>query len=822
MGAPKIANVSPLIAREFPVADQLWRIATLALVFAAVLVAIAVFTPRGSAGQVAAALGFFLSLVIALFAVSKARSAGIRTGRQVSDVSTILGPSPNGYFRLADGVASCSKRLCASLGCETRTDIAAIAARFDDPNILTEAVRNLVNNSLEFSRILRAGDRYFRVEGALISADNVDAVKRPSIVWFHDVSDLVARSIDAANVGDAYRETLDLVPFPVWRRNQSGKLSYCNRAYAGVVSGEMAEESNSDRERILENGGIELISAGRSQDPREMALAAMRTGESQSGERHAVIAGQRRLLDILEMPCRSLGTVGSACDITRLETARRELQDHLAAHSEVLENLGTAIAIFGADKQLAFSNHSLANLWGLDQDWLDTRPPLSEILEVLRDKRRIPEVVNFPEFKARFGSFFTELIDPHEEVMHLPDETILRMVVTPHPLGGLLFTWEDVTDKISLERRLKTEIDVKAATFDRLYDGVAVFGSDGRLKLKNPVYERLWNLSEEQVSGEPHVSEILDHTKDLYDFGEDWDGFKARIVARLSERKTNFEQLERTDGIVLKWASVPLPDGATLMIYRDSTDGVRVERALRERNEALQEADQLKSEFVANVSYELRTPLNTIVGFSEILAGKYYGELNEKQTEYVRGILDSSQQLSLLISDILDLASIEAGHMVLDMGQFDLGQMLASILALSHERLRKKDLTIDLSCPKEIGEIVADKRRIKQVVFNLVNNAIRFTPSGGQISIDVARESSDILLTVSDTGVGIPSEEQDKVFDMFSRSINGERPWAGTGLGLSLVKAFVELHGGHVELQSRVDAGTRVTCFLPAKGQPPK
>ena len=204
-----------------------------------------------------------------------------------------------------------------------------------------------------------------------------------------------------------------------------------------------------------------------------------------------MIAGQRRLLDVMETPCRGAGTVGAACDVTHLETARRELQDHLAAHNEVLENLGTAIAIFGADKQLAFSNHSYANLWDLDEDWLDTRPLLGEILEVLRGKRRIPEVVDFPEFKARFAAFFTELIDPREEVMHLPDETILRMVVTPHPLGGLLFTWEDVTDKISLERRLKTEIDVKAATVDRLYDGVAVFGSDGRLKLMNPVYERL-------------------------------------------------------------------------------------------------------------------------------------------------------------------------------------------------------------------------------------------------------------------------------------------------------------------------------------------
>ena len=225
-----------------------------------------------------------------------------------------------------------------------------------------------------------------------------------------------------------------------------------------------------------------------------------------------------------------------------------------------------------------------------------------------------------------------------------------------------------------------------------------MFGSDGRLKLRNPGYARIWKLNTDQLDGESHISDVLDLTRDLYDYGDDWDAYKARIIALTTERSPSFNRLDRTDDTVLEWASVPLPDGATLMTYLDVTDSNNVELALRERNEALQEADRLKSEFISNVSYELRTPLNTIIGFSELLSAGFLGSLETRQAEYVQGIFDSSQHLLQLINDILDLATIEAGHMQLDVGAFNIDDMLAGILTLTQQRLRTENVTLDFIC----------------------------------------------------------------------------------------------------------------------------
>ena len=228
----------------------------------------------------------------------------------------------------------------------------------------------------------------------------------------------------------------------------------------------------------------------------------------------------------------------------------------------------------------------------------------------------------------------------------------------------------------------------------------------------------------------------------------------------------------------------------------------------------LQAADQLKSEFIANVSYELRTPLNTIIGFAEILANRYFGELNERQVEYADGILESSHHLMLLVNDILDLASIEAGNMVLEPDSFDLHATLEAILDLTRERARRLDLRVTFECPADIGWIEADERRIKQVLFNLMSNAMKFTPPGGTITLGARRTRSEIALWVADTGVGIPEAELQQVFEKFHKTRAGNRH-PGAGLGLSLVRSFVELHGGWVELDSAPDRGTRVTCHIP-------
>ena len=607
---------------------------------------------------------------------------------------------------------------------------------------------------------------------------------------------------------------LDLLSVPVWRRGPDLALIDCNLAYARAAE--------ADRSAVLAGkrmlGGAALTEQGRA-----LAALARKARTPQSEAHHVVIAGARRLMEFTEAATADGGTVGVALDMTEREEAQAELTRLVKAHGEVLENLATAIAIYGADTRLKFFNTAFAKLWKLDEAWLRTEPDFGAVLELLRERRRLPEYADFRAFKQQRLRLFTTLLEPLEELTYIPDGTTLRSRISPHPLGGLLVTYEDVTDNLVLERSYNTLIAVQRETLDNLYEGVAVVGSDGRLKLTNPAYARIWHLPTESLAAEPHIADIVEESKPFFDYGDDWAGYKDRIIARLTERAPRTGRLARTDGSMLDYASVPLPDGAILLSYVDVTDSIRVERALRERAEALETADRLKSEFISNVSYELRTPLNTIIGFAEILANQYFGELNARQTEYCRGIIGSSERLLTIINDILDLASIEAGRMTLDREPVEPKALLDTVCGIMNEWARSQNLRLNVDCPPELGPIDVDERRLKQALCNLISNAIKFTPPGGTITITGRVENDEVMFSVVDTGIGIAAEDQERVFKEFERARRPEARRAGAGLGLSLVKRIVELHGGHVDMNSVPNRGTTVVCVLPthASQQPP-
>ena len=611
---------------------------------------------------------------------------------------------------------------------------------------------------------------------------------------------------------DRLGQALDRLPIPVWRRSDDLEIIDCNAAYAQAVE--------ADRERVRREG---LILGGQAMATRARALAELaRAAQTpQSEEGHAVIAGSRRLLEFVETPLPGGGTVGIALDVTEREQIQREFSRHIAAHGEVLENLATAIAIYGPDQRLKFFNTAFAQLWKLDENWLRNEPGYGEVLEMLREKRRLPEYADFPAFKRQRLKLFTSLLDPLEELIYIPDGTTLHSRVAPHPMGGLLFTFDDVTDRLSLERSYNTLIAVQRETLDHLYEGVAVIGSDGRLKLTNPAYARMWQLAPEELVDEPHLAHIIERGKGFFDHQGDWAGYKDRIITRITAREPRAGRLERTDGSVLDYATVPLPDGAVLLSYLDVTDTARVEIALRERAEALEAADRLKSEFISSVSYELRTPLNTIIGFAEILANLYFGALNPRQLEYCRGILVSSERLLSIIDDMLDLASLEAGKMSLDIGNVDPRSLVDEVAAVMQDMARSQDLRLSAEYPIEMPIIEGDERRLKQALCNLVSNAIKFTPAGGSIKVTAAVDGELTRLSVSDTGVGIPPEEQARVFEAFTRvrayTGTGRSRQSGPGLGLSLVKHIFELHGGRVWIESAPGRGTTVICTVPAR-----
>ncbi len=600
-------------------------------------------------------------------------------------------------------------------------------------------------------------------------------------------------------------DILNTLPHPIWVRDAQLALIYCNLAYLELAEDNEAPSAGQGMPELYRNAEAQARKAQEQQEPEQQ-------------RQRLVVDGERRMFEVQDYPSPSGHIIGMAQDIVALDKAEAEIKDHLTTLEDLLDSSSSAMTIYGVDMRLKYYNQAYVRIWGIDEARLQSQPTFSEMLEYLRELRKLPEQVNFPAFKQQRLKIFNEVTEPHEEIFYLPDGRILRNVAIPHSAGGVLFIYEDVTDRLALERSYNTLIAVQQETLDNLFEGVVVFGEDGRLRLKNPVFMSLWELKEEELPDGVHISEMLERTKSLYNV-PDWDGFKREFIAQVQSRTYETSRIERQDGAVLDCSMVPLPDGGVLLTYVDMTASTLVERSLRERNEALEAGDKLKTEFLANMSYELRSPLTSISGFAEMLKQDYFGGLSDKQREYVEGIHHSSQNLMHLINDILDLSSIEAGYLTLNISEFDICKMLHAMMTLLGERLREYDVRAEIVCPETIGLMRADETRVRQVLFHLLSNAVKYSHEGGNVVLGAERSKEGVTLWVEDNGVGISEDEQGAVFDKFYRGAPGVRK-SGTGLGLSMVKNFVELHGGEVTLESTVGTGTIIRCFFPNEPKP--
>ncbi|MCH2038442.1 MAG: ATP-binding protein [Rickettsiales bacterium] len=639
------------------------------------------------------------------------------------------------------------------------------------------------------------------------------------ILWFHDISvynNELEKSVSKVKSLKSelkyFSVMLNNLPFPIWRRNKNLEVSYCNLAYSHIVE-ELSINS-------LESSGGNVMEI--TPNSYELASRAQETKEAATIDEYLIYGGKRYLYKIVEAPLdKEQFQIGYGENITPLEKLQKEIEYHKTAQADILESSSSAMAMFGSNKRLKFHNQAFTRLWELDEKWLASNPSFGDFLETLREQRKLPEQVNFPKYKTELLSWFTDLIEPYNDFLHLPDGKALRVIAIPHALGGIIFAYEDMTDRLRIERSYNTLIAVQKATLDNLHEALVVFGQNGKMELYNPKFAKIWDLDEAFLQTYPHISEVFERCKDLYKFHGDWQEFKNTSINEILRRKSGFARIERNDDLVLDAVCAPLPDGGVLLTYIDVTAQTVVELSLRQRNEALEEADKLKTEFLANVSYELRSPLTSIVGFSEVLNKQYFGILNDKQKEYIDGIYKSSQYLMSLINDTLDLASIEAGYMSLDVEEFDIFKSLTSVLVLIRERIRENGLEFSFDCEDNIGSMYGDERRFKQLVFKLLSNAIKFTEAGGSINLEAYNDNSDnVVISVADNGIGIPKEEQGVVFDKFYKTESSKAyNRSGAGLGLSVVKNFVELHGGHITLESEPGKGTNVLCYLPKNNE---
>jgi signal transduction histidine kinase len=658
-----------------------------------------------------------------------------------------------------------------------------------DAIALSQALDDLSDKGATFS--LTAHDRDARA--ILIRGRAVGGM---AAVWLEPDAQAKAQGPD-------FRSMLDALPIPVWLRDKTLALLWGNRAFLAATGAADADAAAAAQLTL-------------DKSERDLAGAARAEGHQLEAKRFTVVGGQRRALAFTHVPLAGGAIVGSAIDVTDVSAAEARLQQHLDAHADTLDKLATAVAIFGRDQKLTFYNRAFVRLWELPEAWLETHPSDGEILDRLREGRKLPEQRDYQSWKRERLALYEQPAEYlPEELWHVPGGKTLRVVAQPHPFGGLTFLYEDVTEKLALESSYNTLIKVQSATLDTLQEGVAVFGPDGKLKLHNAAFARIWDLDESVLAGEPHAQKIADAC--MTRFGQEpvWQKLVASISAG-AERRRDWGEIERSDKTILALSLAPLPDGATLVTFADVTDRFRIESALRDRNDALEAADRLKSDFVHHASFLFRDPLNAVHGFATMLQEGHAGALNAKQSEYVRDILSASNQLAEVTSDLLDLAMIDSGAMRLELAKVDLYELLARVAEPLRRHADSLGIAFRLECKEDVGTIVVDQRRIRQVVFNLLSNAFKFTRQGGAIVLGGDIKGDDVQIWVADNGVGIAPDVMANVFERFAaKSRAGQR--AGAGLGLALVNRFVELHDGWVEIEPRKDGGTLVRCHLPRR-----
>jgi signal transduction histidine kinase len=767
-----------------------------------------------------AALWIGIALGLSLAAARRLRLAERVLGAARAN-ATLLEISPARPLLVrADGEVEADPRLQRELGLKTSpTQLAELHG--DDSGILPDDLAALTNE-IDAARASAAriaakvrvagSSRVFEVRGGPAPAPEPAGTL---LLWFFDMSmgeeeraKLALRLRQTEAALDSLTHLIEAAPFPMWYRGADLRLGLVNSAFVEAVEGKDAQD-------VIERSA-ELIDAEGEDSAAATAREAQESGRIVSRMQPAIIHGERRMLRIVNVPLSTRAVAGFAVDVQDLEDARAELARHRDSQRELADRMTAGTAQFEPDRTLSFFNRPFAVMTQLDREWLAEKPEFDRVIDRMRDKQRLPEVRDFPAWKDERRDWFTSAEEVIEEEWMLPGGEHLRVVAQPLPDGGLRLFLEDRTEQLRLASARDTLLRVRAATFDNLFEAISVFASDGRLYLWNRRFLEDWELDEEWLSTHPRVDELVPAMARKLVNPTAAAQIREMVRQTTNERQSASGRISMTDGRHFQFAAVPLPDGNALFTMVDVTDSTRIEAALRERATALEEADRVKTDFVANMSYELRTPLTSIGGFAELLGGGYAGDLSTKGSDYVGAILESVDRLSKLINDVLDLTTGEARGAPLEKERVDIAGLCRAAVDTARSRASEKGQKLETEISTSAGHVFGDARRLRESVEHVLQNAIGYTDRKGKITLVAEGDDARAVIRISDNGPGIAADDLPRVFDRFHRvGESGFRGEAALGLGLPLTRQFIEAHGGTVELESKKGKGTTVTLTIP-------
>ncbi|MDR3179457.1 MAG: PAS-domain containing protein [Holosporaceae bacterium] len=767
---------------------------------------------------------FILASIILLHCVYRSRYEVVKFREALCHYQAVLSSSCNGWiaWNNSNEYIGSSQKFRAFFGIKHNSSIfiSEITRSIDDSNAdqLSFLFGQMKKTGASFRIVVSTlfGPSKIEISGSKMLINRLETL----VLWCSDISESSQKMnnlygrLNAAEASTAeFRETLDMVPIPIWKRNNDLEITYCNKACAAAVG--------SSVDGILSHN-IPLIPGNLfGQGHSSLAENAKKCNRTQIISQFATIGGVRKKLSVHEIPLSNGNMLGFATDITLEENLTSNLDRVVTANYEVLENLSTAIAIFGENTRLVFFNSAYQRLMKLEPNWLQSKPTYGEILDERRNNRQLPEHADFQAFKKSQLALFGSIADPQQELTHLPNGNTLRTIIAPYTLGGLLFIFEDVTDSLTLQRQNNTLQAVQKETIDHLQEGIAVYGSNNRLKIVNNAILRIWNMENRQTSDLKgvHLSEMLDIMRDSLDYGDDWKSYQENTISSLTDRIAKSGKLLKKDNSVVMFSYIPLPDGAHMLSYTDITDSYMVEKAIMEKNQALKAAQKLRYEFIYGISTELKEPLNALIGFSELLLNQYYGMLNEKQTEYCKYILGSSNQLHQLINNLLEMVSIDIDSTKLDKSTFSIYDAIKEVITNVEKRAREKNIEIITHFDDTKIKFNGDRKCIKQALFNVLINAIQFTPISGKVDLKMILDGNNVKIIIKDEALGSNKNNNPEILKK-SYKKNTLKYVDYNTVSMPLVRSLLELHGGTLVVNTDKNGNTYVICSLPIHGSP--
>ncbi|NIJ06598.1 signal transduction histidine kinase [Sphingomonas vulcanisoli] len=737
---------------------------------------------------------------------------GVRRGRHaaaaerdVAEIQSHLQTAPVAALIIdADGGLSGAPRAAGWLGfVDLPPSLDALDQAGFDPgemSALREGVAAALRSGKAFAQLLSLprSARVLALQGTAMAGGLKETPR--VLAWISDVSDAHRVAVDAdretrrLNLAlDSLSAVIEAAPFPIWYRKEDLGLALVNSAYVRAVE-------SSDSADVVRRG-LELIDAGSEGSAAEIAARVARGNRAAARTTAAIVSGERRMMQVTDVPIEGVGVAGFAVDVQDLINARADLAQFATAQRAMLDRLSAGVAQFGSDRALVFYNRHFLRLFALDADWLADRPEFDRVLERMREAQRAPESRDFPTWRADRRAWFNAA-EAAEENWLLPGGTHLRVVAQPLPDGGLLVIFEDRTEHLQLASARDTLLRVRAATLENLFEAIGVFAADGRLHLWNKRFREMWELNEEYLVRHPRVDALAEMIAPRLEDPRQAAQIREIVRAATTDRQHRTGRLALADGRHLDVGAVPLPDGNALLTLLDITSSWRIEEVLRDRNQALEEANDLKSDFVSNMSYELRVPLTTITGYAEMLASGYAGPLADTVSEYLTAILSAVERLRTVIGDGLDLSQSKIGSLPLHIAPERLNELVREATQALADTATQAGVRLAVDLARESPVVAGDRRRLLQCLDHLLRGAIAESDAGARLLVEVRGEAQGEVL-ISTPATRHDGAEMGEVQDNLLET------------GLPLVRQLVEAHQGHLDLAIDRDNGLRIAIGLP-------